>query len=384
MRSALESTPSGRIEIDYCPACRGIWFDGGELEALLKQPRGNVLDFDSPLWTEGRTSIPCPRHRSERMRERGLSTARAGSLLSRLPGDVDVLNIDQCPRCHGIWLDSGELDQLCDALAGSSAAPFLIDPQAVADRPTSRWVWMFMFLTGLPVEQYHPRARSPVIVTTLIVLCVLGFLAQLGGSPDLILQYGLIPARGLAGGVLPWITHMFLHGGVAHLLGNMYFLWVFGDNVEDRLGRARFLGLYFGAGIAAGIVHCLFGGSPWMPVVGASGAISGVMAAYALLFPNARLVSLILWVVQVRWRATTFLGFWLVMQIIGAATGAPTVAWWAHIGGFAAGAAMAWRWRPGAQKDAQQELLLPPRAPVQRKPEPPAPKPPAPKPLQWD
>jgi membrane associated rhomboid family serine protease len=135
---------------------------------------------------------------------------------------------------------------------------------------------------------------------------------------------------------------MFLHVNTVHLLGNMYFLYILGDNVEDRLGRARFLALYLASGIAGGLLHA------WMasglgtsePMVGASGAIAGVMGAYAVLFPKTRLISLLLfW--RVRWRATTYMALWFALQVVGAISKLEVVAWWAHIGGIVTGAAIA-------------------------------------------
>jgi membrane associated rhomboid family serine protease len=184
----------------------------------------------------------------------------------------------------------------------------------------------------------------------LVALCAAVFVWQLSGDPQQsILRYGLVPEELFAGRWLPLVTYMFLHGGLAHLLGNMYFLWVFGDNVEDRLGRLRFTLLYLIAGIAAGLAHAFVERGDTGPVVGASGAISGVMAAYAVLFPRTRLISLILfW--RVRWRSYVYLGMWLVLQVIGAAMHQPGIAWWAHIGGFVVGGAIAWQMRPPPRK----------------------------------
>lgn len=170
----------------------------------------------------------------------------------------------------------------------------------------------------------------------------------MGGAATLessTLRWGLVPARLFRGDYLPLLTAMFLHGSWAHLLGNMYFLWVFGDNVEDCLGRLRFLALYLGAGLAASLAHALFTSDPTLPELGASGAISGVMAAYAVLFPRARLVSLIVFF-RVRWHAATYLLGWLALQILGAYLHKSGIAWWAHIGGFVVGALMALRFRP--------------------------------------
>lgn len=161
-----------------------------------------------------------------------------------------------------------------------------------------------------------------------------------------------IPGVGPGGafGVSPWltlVTSTFIHGGWTHVIMNMLFLWVFGDNVEDRLGRFRYLVFYLAAGVAANLTHGLAAPGADVPVIGASGAIAGVLGAYFLAFPRARITSLVflgIFITIARVPAVVFLVIWFILQLfmglttIGAA--GQTVAWWAHIGGFAAGAAL--------------------------------------------
>jgi membrane associated rhomboid family serine protease len=178
---------------------------------------------------------------------------------------------------------------------------------------------------------------------------VVTFLWQISGGVESLSRttydYGMVPSRLFQGDYASLLTSMFLHGGWAHLLGNMYFLWVFGDNVEDKLGRARFLFLYLLAGVAAAAAHAYFEADKSLPVVGASGAISGVMAAYAVLFPRTRLISLIFFF-RVRWRTPVYLLGWLGLQVLGVYLHKAGIAWWAHIGGFIVGALMAYSLRP--------------------------------------
>lgn len=370
MRAAIEATPAGSIELDYCPNCRGIWFDRGELEALLLQVRSDILPIGLPESSDQPAERRCPHH-NILMLERRLSTARLRSSMYTTGNESlpDGVSIDQCPACLGIWLDGGELGQITQAMRAPSLHPLLKPsaeppPHLESDRPTSGLLWAFMFLTGLPIEQWQPRKRFPVVVLSIIILCVMMFGVEMGSShpTELVQALGLVPKRALAGALLPWFSHMFLHGGLWHLIGNLYFLWVFGDNVEDRLGKSRFVMLYLASGLLAGLLQCLIQSHSEMPVVGASGAISGVMAAYAILFPNARLVSLI-WVVQVQWKTSTYLGVWLLLQFLGASMGRSNVAWWAHIGGFAAGAAIAWQWRSTHREDLTSKLLPPQSTP---------------------
>lgn len=183
------------------------------------------------------------------------------------------------------------------------------------------------------------------------------FLAELnldaGSLNHLFQQWGIVPLRfnhprlQSEFNYVTLLSSMFLHGGWMHIAGNMWSLWIFGDNVEDRMGRVGFLCFYLLSGLAAGIGHILTNPASSVPTVGASGAIAGVMGAYLLLFPHARVITLIpifffLQVVHIP--AVFFLGFWFVSQIfsgaISLATSGPNtggVAWWAHIGGFVVG-----------------------------------------------
>jgi membrane associated rhomboid family serine protease len=139
---------------------------------------------------------------------------------------------------------------------------------------------------------------------------------------------------------LPLLSSMFLHGGWLHLIGNMWALWLFGDNVEDRMGRFNFLLFYLICGVIAGITHVYVNPTSTIPTVGASGAIAGVMGAYFILYPRAKVLTLIPififpWLVDIP--AFIYLGFWLLLQVAGGTTGAGQIAFWAHIGGFLIG-----------------------------------------------
>jgi membrane associated rhomboid family serine protease len=156
-------------------------------------------------------------------------------------------------------------------------------------------------------------------------------------------DYALIPAKGTWSG---YVTSQFLHGGLMHLAGNMLFLWVFGDNMEDEMGHVPFLGFYLASGIAAGIAQTLPDPNSQLPMVGASGAIAGVMGGYLLMYPKARVDVLIIFVIFFRVipiPAWIVLGLWFGMQVFSGAstpTDAGGVAYWAHTGGFLAGLAM--------------------------------------------
>lgn len=212
----------------------------------------------------------------------------------------------------------------------------------------------------IPLRDTIPSQRPPYVVYALIGLNAFTFFkVNLGLAPDDLQQffqlYGIVPARyadpgvaralGAVSPLLPFLSSMFLHGGLLHFLGNMWTLWIFGDNVEDWFGHTAFLAFYLFCGVVSGVMHLLANWGSSMPTIGASGAIAGVMGAYFLLFPRARVLTLlpIFFVFFVELPAYVFLGFWFVLQLMsGAASsaGAGGIAWWAHVGGFLAGAAV--------------------------------------------
>jgi membrane associated rhomboid family serine protease len=200
----------------------------------------------------------------------------------------------------------------------------------------------------IPLSDVIPSRTTPVITVGLILVNAVVFLYQLM-LPERALQlfvahYALVPAWF---SVPALFTSQFLHGGWLHILSNMLYLWIFGDNVEDRLGHVPFLIFYLGAGAVAAVLQTLFNPFSSVPMVGASGAIAGVMGAYFVLYPQSRVLTLIflfLFIDIVEIPAIFFLGIWFVMQLLSGvgslgvsnATGGG-VAFWAHVGGFVAG-----------------------------------------------
>jgi len=208
----------------------------------------------------------------------------------------------------------------------------------------------------IPIRDTTRSKNYPVINTFLISLNVLLFFVQLmqgPGQTQFIITYGLVPARysvpaiaahfTLFQQILAFITFMFLHGGFWHLLGNMWSLYIFGDNVEDRLGPLRYLLFYLLCGWASGLFHLFTNWHSQIPTIGASGAIAGVMGAYLLLYPRSKILTLIpIFFIPyfIEIPAFFFLGFWFLMQFLGAAGSrgqAGGIAWWAHVGGFVGG-----------------------------------------------
>lgn len=201
----------------------------------------------------------------------------------------------------------------------------------------------------IPLRDVIPSRTTPFVTFSLIIVNVLAFLYELTLAPSqlnsLVASAGIVPAA--TGWLTPTlVTSMFLHAGPSHLIGNLLFLWIFGDNVEDRFGHGRYLLFYLAAGMAAGAAQAMAAPDSSLPIIGASGAIAAVMGAYFVLFPKSRVVMLI-WLVFyvdfVEIPAVLFLGFWLLFQFIGglgAAAGAGGVAFIAHLGGFVVGVAL--------------------------------------------
>lgn len=206
----------------------------------------------------------------------------------------------------------------------------------------------------IPLKDLNPRRTSPVVNTLLILTNIIVFLYQLTLTPHqnnlFELANSTIPARipaflnghtGFETAFLPILTSMFLHSGLLHIAGNMLFLWIFGDNVEDYFGHLPYLLFYLVCGVGAGLLHIAFNFHSSTPALGASGAISGVMGAYVILYPRARVLTLVL-VFFIPIPAWVVLGYWFLLQFLAGvssvgATATGGVAWWAHIGGFLLG-----------------------------------------------
>jgi membrane associated rhomboid family serine protease len=214
-----------------------------------------------------------------------------------------------------------------------------------------------MFPIHDDTERIHgrPYVNYSLIVINVIVfvweIIVTGYFSDQGLVGELFNKYGAIPRSILEGDVLSILTSMFLHGGIAHLIGNMVFLFVFGDNIEDRFGHLKYLIIYIAWGAAAALIHSIFAvstGGGMVPAVGASGAISGVMGAYLVMFPRAKIFTVIIafFITTIRIPALAFIPFWFILQVIfGFLDPFGGVAFLAHIGGFIAGLGTGYGWK---------------------------------------
>jgi membrane associated rhomboid family serine protease len=215
----------------------------------------------------------------------------------------------------------------------------------------------------IPIRDSNPSRITPYVTYAIIALNVAVFLYEIGiglysGRMNgelaaFFAEYGMVPQRYSSPELsehftwfqqaLPFLSTMFLHGGLLHIIGNMWVLWIFGDNVEEWFGHVRFALFYLLWGVTATLLHLAANWGDTTPVIGASGAIAGVMGAYLILYPRAKVLTLVpifIFIQFIELPAVVFLGFWFLLQFLqGTVGGATGVAWWAHIGGFIAGIA---------------------------------------------
>ena len=321
-RSLLQEIEAHGSLVHVCVRCGGLWFEAGDLSRAIRSHDPTAIPPEPLASSVGEkltvSSDQC-RTCEEQLGVYNLSTANA-------------LRIEVCQNCSGVWLPSGNLDR---ALAGHQ----LSHAQQAIDSDRTRAHWFLQFLTGLPTEFNITPRKTPVVTYGLILVNALIHFA----APFAYLL-GTISAFFLALdpeeiGKLHWVaslfTSQFLHVTTIHLLGNMYFLWILGDNIEDVLGGAAYLTFYLAAGVAAGI-FCSVTVDPAASLAGASGAISGLLALYAVLFRRSKLTfMLVFW--QFKLAAPFYVGIWVAFNLAGWALEVPGIGWEAHIGGFAFG-----------------------------------------------
>ncbi len=349
-RSPLTTVKGASGVYWHCPGCDGR---SATLALLRKSIPANVVNS---LWQSARTGSPA----------RKRLCPSCGRLMAEVPTTIASAQplLDVCTLCHVVWFDYSEYKALpklpptpprWDASLPQAAREKLarIEVEAIrenarrqdadAGAPDAWWQWIPGVL-GMPIEQEceglgtHPWVTWGV-ATGILAVSLLAF-ADLPGA---IQTFGLLPAQVERYGGLTLLTSFFVHGGLFHLLGNLYFLLIFGDNVEECLGRWKYGLLLLVATLAGNLLHILGNPSSGLPCVGASGGISGVIAFYALQFPKAKLALLFRLYFWFRWiRLPAYVLFigWLLMQFWGAWTqlsGFSNVSALAHLGGVAAG-----------------------------------------------
>ena len=329
-----------------CPDCGGQFLTVSALRGLAQSKT-----FVNTLWRNALNSphpgVPCPGCGNR---------TRQVLLFTDINSDLEL---DVCTRCQAVWFDPAELESLPmneipeDKL--SPEAKEAIASYAIAHvRETAQYenassgyeIWKtFPTLLGLPVEQdSSPIQRIPFVTWAATGICIAVFLFTFKDLKTVVNTWGFIPQELFRYGGITWLSSMFLHGSWLHLLGNMYFLLMFGDNIEDELGHWKYLLLLFVSGFCATLTHLVFDFRSTIPCVGASGFISGILACYALLFPQKTIyigysrsflgygkhVTLPAWAAFILWIALQFLA--VKLDLPGNST-----AYFAHLGGAAAG-----------------------------------------------
>ncbi len=341
-----------------CPRCRGR---AVSLSVLRKAGAGR--GFLPNLWQKARDESaplvrPCPH-----------CTSRIPQVTADVGGES--IQLDVCRRCLSVWFDASEYEPLLETFPGQApgkrelpaearrrlaiAKVERMGREASGDQETPEHAWQWLpAVLGLPVELDAPRVgRLPWVTYATVLACVAAtacvFLGAGRGAAleDVFKRWGFVPARWTRAGGLTLLSAMFLHGGVMHLLGNMYFLYVFGDNTEDRLGWKAYSLLLLAAHFGGMLLHGLLTPHPQRPCVGASAAISGVIAFYGVTYPRVNLGFMFRIYLYFRWvriPAVVAFALYFVLQIIGAhyqIAGLGNVSYLAHLGGVAVGLAAA-------------------------------------------
>ncbi len=328
----LQEVSYKETELDHCHRCGGSYLE----------PEGGPKVFgpfvDPELWAGseiardlGRWQLHCP------------TDGSALKVYEVEYGDESV-EIDLCPTCRGIWLDKAEGTALRDIVmnAGQDETSGL----SKKDARSGAIGYLFQLISQFPLEVWNPIHHRPKVTMALIGLMSAIFLIQFANDFGTITeQFALVPALILSGRSL-WtlLTAMFLHAGILHLAGNAYYLYVFGDNVEDYLGGRIYLALFIASGLAGSVLQVATQADPQIPIVGASAGVAGVMAAYLVIFPRVKIYQMFR-IFRFRIRVAWFLVFWIGWNVVGAILGGGDVAWMAHIGGFLAGALFAYQFR---------------------------------------
>ena len=355
----LKRATSKNIVVDVCTHCSGIWFDSGELQVFLRE----LVKSDKITPQKTRLFQPRDIETSDQSTQKIRMCPKCGLVMKTFNYAYDSnVFVDKCPECEGIWTDAGEAKEIAGHLKEDPKAKFIghdIVKHQQSLNELEEWadlagkfagpvsfLWLFMPKIIIPLGDDNERTKFPAITLSIIVLCCAIFLFQMFGVNDhetFFHRFGFVPTNFWSIGL---ITSMFLHGGILHLLGNMYFLWIFGDNIEDRLGHWWYIVFYLAGDFAASILHTLFNMGSDIPSIGASGAISAVMGAYFVFYPQARLkLFCICRVISIP--SFIYLLIWFLFQLLFGAIAFSNevsygIGWFAHIGGFAFGMLIAY------------------------------------------
>lgn len=366
--------------IDFrCPGCGGRIVTVSGLRSLCGD-----RDFVNRLWNTAQYGYS----------QTGPACTSCHKAMRRvtLPLSGVALELDVCCPCRLVWFDPGELARIPLPKPGEELPQkekellamrqieveevrlnqMFRESEAGENAPDAAWKYL-VGLLGMPVELDAPEcSRKPILTWSIAMVCLIVFGLTFTNLQEAIDNWGFIPAQWMRHGGLTILTSMFLHGGILHLLGNLYFLLIFGDNVEDEFGRFKYIVLLVASGLCATLLHAMFDPRAEIPCIGASGFISGVIACYAICFPKVKL-SFMLWARSFafailsgrNWLAIpawSAFAIWILFQIVMAAVSKSDtggVAYMAHIGGALPGILFAiyYRFSRGEQyQDASKSL----------------------------
>jgi len=355
----LETREYHGLQIDQCASCRGVWFDEHELGNFIR-----LYLEEHPETPHSVITLVTNTDAAERVAEQERICPKCDFPLQKINyGYNSGIVLDKCLACEGVWADRARVKQLAiytkgnpklDKLAGSVAEHVKENEESRENFETAAALTAAVPLGGmipglnLPLQDDTERQRMPFVTVSLILAngAALAGIYNLGYEfKPVFAAYGFVPARILEGnGLYTFFSSMFLHAGVFHLACNMLFLWIFGDNVEDTLGHIRFLLFYCICGICASLAFLALHADSTVPCVGASGAIAGVLGAYCVFFPKARIKTFMYGAI-VSVPALVYLGLWFLLQamycLVWENYGAGGIAFSAHVAGFLAGVALA-------------------------------------------
>ncbi|WP_298441260.1 rhomboid family intramembrane serine protease [uncultured Ferrimonas sp.] len=322
---SLTVTPYRQEAVDVCRRCAGMWFEESEINRVISEVDNGEDNADisnSLSQQRSKTLLRCP--------DCNIKLKRAKLL------DNFDLELDACPSCDGVWIGNDEIEKV-------EHSPRLRQALSEINQKVSVKSWLFQTLVRFPVEYNIKPHRVPIVTWSLVVLNTLFFWAYFGSYSDTEWVFAHFASRpaDLAQGNEWWtlLSATFLHGDILHLLGNMYFLLLIGDNLEDVLGRWRYLGIYLVCGIGAGIISTVANWNSEIMSVGASGAIAALFAMYLVWFRFASL-SFMFIIYQKKLSPVWYFAIWLVIDnLLAMLLDGQGVDYWAHLGGFAVGLA---------------------------------------------
>ena len=313
-----------RQRVLECRDCKGVWFEDGSLNRAIVHKHDNIERYNHEEFLGDKVGL------GDRLCLRCSKFMERFHLLEQYEVEVDC-----CPTCNGIWLDREEVQGALHSPQMQRALNHL--KQSVSWRS-----WVFQFLTRMPVEYNLKPHITPWMTWSIIALCTILFVVgQFSADLELRLLMTLGFNSETPNGLLQTaqlVTSQFMHGSWLHLIGNMYFLWIVGDNVEDAVGHWRYLALYLVSGVVAALTEWAFfdTGSGPLLLVGASGAIAALFGMYLVWFRYASLTFMV-FVFQVKVAPHWYFLIWSGTNILGMWMGDVGVAYWAHLGGFAFG-----------------------------------------------